>query len=142
MKYLLDTTVVSDFVRGHVAVRERLLASPPLELVVSAVTVMEVEYGLACNPARAGRIRPVAEELLGQLVVLPYGEDEARETGRLRGELSRLGTPIGPFDAMIAATARTHRLVAVTSNTREFMRVPGLVIEDWRDRQVHDRPPG
>lgn len=57
---------------------------------------------------------------------------------RLRGELSRTGNPIGPFDALIAGTALTHRLIVVTSNSSEFRRVPGLSVEDWREFQVHE----
>lgn len=138
MKYLLDTTVISDFVRGHPAVHHRLLRCAPVELAVSAVTVMELEYGLARNPSLAARVRPVVEALLQRITILPCGEDEARETGRLRGELSRTGKPIGPFDALIAGTARSHRLILVTSNSSEFRRVPGLAVEDWREFQVHD----
>jgi tRNA(fMet)-specific endonuclease VapC len=140
VKYLLDTTVISDFVRGQWAVRERLLRTSPSELAVSALTVMEVEYGLARDPARAQRIRPVVEALLAQVAVIACGAEEARETGRIRAELARQGTPIGPFDSLIAGTALVHRLILVTSNTGEFSRVPRLLIEDWRDQQVHDQP--
>jgi tRNA(fMet)-specific endonuclease VapC len=140
VKYLLDTTVISDFVRGHPAVCMRLLQSSPGDLATSVVTVMEIEYGLARDAARAQRIRPIADALLGQLTVLPYAELDARETGRIRGALARAGRPIGPFDALLAGTAKIHRLTVVTSNCEEFRRVPGLSVEDWRAQQVHDRP--
>jgi tRNA(fMet)-specific endonuclease VapC len=140
VKYLLDTSVISDFVRGQWAVRERLLRTSPSELAVSALTVMEVEYGLARDPARAQRIRPVVEALLAQVAVIACGVEEARETGRIRAELARQGTPIGPFDSLIAGTALVRRLILVTSNNGEFSRVPRLLIEDWRDQQVHDQP--
>ncbi len=139
MRFLLDTSVISDFVRGHWAVRERLLRTSPSELAVSALTLMEVEYGLARDPSRARRIRPIADELLARIAPIPCGTEEARATGRLRAELARQGTPIGPFDSLIAGTALVHRLVLVTSNTGEFRRVPRLAVEDWHDSQVHDR---
>lgn len=123
MKYPLDTTVISDYVRGHPGVHHRLSRCAPAELAVSAVTVMEIEYGLARNVALAARVRPVVE---------------ARETGRLRGELSRSGKPSGPFDALIAGAARSHRLIVVTSNLSEFRRVPGLSVKDWREFQVQE----
>ena len=138
MKYLLDTTVVSDFVRGHAAVRYRWLRAAPAELAVSAITVMEVEYGLALNPDRALRIRPVVAELLQLLTVLPCGDTEARAIGILRGALARAGTPIGPWDAVIAATALSHGLILVTSNTAEFRRITRLRVEDWREAGVDD----
>jgi predicted nucleic acid-binding protein len=55
----------------------------------------------------------------------------AVEYGRIRGHLAAAGTPIGPNDLMIAAIAQSRRLTLVTHNTREFSRVPGLLIEDW-----------
>ena len=60
MRLLLDTHVVSDFVRGEPFVRQALLACAPKDVAVSSVTVMEIAYGLARNPARARRIAPGA----------------------------------------------------------------------------------
>ena len=51
--------------------------------------------------------------------------------GNIRSELERGGTPIGPNDLLIAATAIANELVLVTHNTREFERVVGLHLEDW-----------
>ena len=49
----------------------------------------------------------------------------------IRSELEQQGTPIGPYDLMIASIAKTHNLVLVTHNVREFSRVGGLQVEDW-----------
>jgi tRNA(fMet)-specific endonuclease VapC len=65
------------------------------------------------------------------LEVLAYDFDAAVHSGQLRAELARGGTPIGPYDQMIAGHARSLGLVLVTNNVREFERVPGLRIEDW-----------
>ena len=54
-----------------------------------------------------------------------------RRSAVLRSKLSRIGTPIGPYDLLIAATAVENRLILVTHNTREFRRVDELVVEDW-----------
>jgi predicted nucleic acid-binding protein len=45
--------------------------------------------------------------------------------------LERAGTPIGPYDILIAAQARRRNLTIVTANRREFERVPGLTVQDW-----------
>lgn len=132
MKYLLDTNVISDFVRANPAVRRRLLATTPSELATSSITLMEIEYGLARNPERARRIAPVIEALLDSITIVSCGPPEARETGRLRADLERTGQPIGPFDALIAGVARVHRLILVSANTSEFTRVPKLDVENWR----------
>jgi tRNA(fMet)-specific endonuclease VapC len=98
VKYLLDTTVISDFVRGQWAVRERLLRTSPSELAVSALTVMEVEYGLARDPARAQRIRPGRDALLAQLrCCLALSWRRVRQGGSGPSSHGR-ARPIGPFD--------------------------------------------
>lgn len=63
--------------------------------------------------------------------MLNYGIDVAVQTGQIRAELARAGTPVGPYDSMIAAHARALGLILVTNNTREFERINGLRLEDW-----------
>jgi tRNA(fMet)-specific endonuclease VapC len=131
MKLLLDTNVISDFVRGVVNVQARLRACAAIDLAVSTVTLMEIEYGLTRNEARARRIAPVISALLGSLSILPYSDADARQTGRIRAELERAGTPIGLCDAMLAGAARERGLCIVTHNVAEFARVENLNIQDW-----------
>jgi tRNA(fMet)-specific endonuclease VapC len=64
-------------------------------------------------------------------VSFPFDDHAADEYGRLRAQLARQGTPIGPNDLMIASIALAHRTTLVTHNTHEFSRVPGLPIVDW-----------
>lgn len=68
---------------------------------------------------------------IGATASLPFDDQCAEEYGLLRDELDRAGTPIGPNDLLIAATARAHGVVLVTHNVREFSRVPELRTEDW-----------
>ena len=98
---------------------------------------MEIEYGLALNPARAARLRPVPSAFISAVTIIDYGSGSgsgsaaAQTTARLRAVLRARGTPIGPYDAMIAGTALARGLVMVTANTDEFRRVEGLELEDW-----------
>ncbi len=133
MKYLLDTTVVSDFARGMRSVLDRLKATPRSQVAISAVTAMEVEYGLQLNAARARRLEPVIHDLLQGAAILPYERADAIATAAIRAALSRRGAPIGPYDIMIAGTAVRHGLIMVTSNRGEFSRIDGLLLEDWRE---------
>ncbi len=71
------------------------------------------------------------EGFAARLEVLDYDSQAAEHSGQLRAELARAGTPIGPFDQLIAGHARARGLVLVTNNVREFQRVPGLRNEDW-----------
>jgi tRNA(fMet)-specific endonuclease VapC len=61
----------------------------------------------------------------------PFEPEDAEEAGDIRAVLERAGTPIGPYDILIAAQARRRSAVLITANEREFARVPGLKTEDW-----------
>ena len=132
MKYLLDTCVISDFVKGDANVHARLKAERPSDLVISSVTLMEIEYGLALNPSRAKKLAPIIQSLLQVIAVISYEDKEAAATAKIRAELKKQGTPIGPYDVIIAGTAQANQLIMVTSNTGEFERVSGIDLEDWR----------
>jgi tRNA(fMet)-specific endonuclease VapC len=132
VRYLLDTTVISDFTRGEPAVLGRLKAAGKRDVSISTVTVMEIEYGLLLNPKRARKIEPVIRALLTDIAVFPYEQADVSATAAVRAALAKRGTPIGPFDLMIAGTALRRGLVMVTSNSDEFARVSGLNSEDWR----------
>jgi tRNA(fMet)-specific endonuclease VapC len=93
---------------------------------------MEVKYGLLINPERAIKIQSLIETFFSSITVLPLGIEEAELTAQIRSILKTAGTPIGAYDVLIAATGLTHNHIVVTSNVREFERVPSLKIENWR----------
>jgi tRNA(fMet)-specific endonuclease VapC len=132
MGYLLHTCVVSDFVKGENNTLKRLKSSSPNDIFISSITVMEVKYGLAINPERALKIQALIETFLSSITILPFSSEAAEQAAQIRSILKAAGTPIGSYDLLIAATALTHNLIIVTSNVREFQRVPDLQIENWR----------
>jgi tRNA(fMet)-specific endonuclease VapC len=132
MRYLLDTCVISDFVKGDVATTVRFRNTPPTDIAISAITVMELRYGLAINPQRAGKVEPMISGILSSVTILPFGLAEAERSAEIRAILKSQGQPIGAYDVLIAATALAHQLIMVTANQREFERVSGLLIENWR----------
>jgi tRNA(fMet)-specific endonuclease VapC len=132
VRYLLDTNVLSDFARGDAAVCARIRREAPSQLTVCVITEMEIEYGLARNPGLAPRMRDVMRMLLGAISVLPFEREDALVAAQLRASLNSQGTPIGAYDLLIAACALRRGLKIVTHNAREFARVGGLGLEDWR----------
>ena len=68
---------------------------------------------------------------LSLVEILPFTADIAVAAGDMRATLKAAGTPIGPYDLLIAAHAVRLGATLVTANTREFSRVPGLALEDW-----------
>jgi tRNA(fMet)-specific endonuclease VapC len=132
MKYLLDTCTVSDFVKGQPNVLARVKATPPNLIAVSALTRMEVDYGLALNVDRAKKLAPVLDAFFSTIVTLPFDEVDAKAAAAIRAALKSLGQPIGAYDVLIAGTGLAKGLMVVTSNVGEFKRVSGLQVEDWR----------
>jgi tRNA(fMet)-specific endonuclease VapC len=132
MTYLLDTNVVVTYLRGKdPLVKQRVDAQSPSDLRVCSVVLGELYYGAALSHqpgANATKVRNFTQAL----VSLPYDDRSSEEFGNLRAFLEKLGTPIGPYDLMIAAIALTNNVTLVTHNTAEFSRVPGLPLEDWQ----------
>lgn len=132
MKYLLDTCTVSDFVKGQPGVLARIKATSPSLIAVSAVTVMEIEFGLQLIPERARKLAPVMNAFLSSITLLSFEDADAKAAGALRAALQKQGQPIGAYDVLIAGCGLARGLVVVTSNIGEFKRVGGLQVEDWR----------
>lgn len=125
----LDTNTLSYYMRGEGRVAERLAATSPKRVALPSVVVYEIRYGLrrAARPA----LVEAFEHMLQVSAVLPFDAEAADHAADIRSSLDAAGTPIGPHDLLIAATARRHQCMLVTHNTREFARVPGLLLDDW-----------
>ncbi|KAF3887090.1 MULTISPECIES: type II toxin-antitoxin system VapC family toxin [Nostocales] len=132
MGYLLDTCVISDFIKGEENTLKRLKSTSPVDIFISSLTLMEVKYGLAINPQKALKIQSALETFLSSITTLSFAASEAEQAAQIRSILKTAGTPIGAYDLLIAATALTHHHILVTSNEREFQRVPNLQMENWR----------
>jgi tRNA(fMet)-specific endonuclease VapC len=132
MNYLLDTCVISDFLKKHTQTLNHFKNALPKQLFISTVTIMEIEYGLALNPEKAKKIRPLWDDLLELIIVVPYCKECASNTAIQRALLKNSGRLIGPYDIQLVGTALAHNLVMVTSNVHEFSRTTQLTVKDWR----------
>lgn len=131
MTYLLDTDTCIAFLRGrHPGLRERFATRTPEEIVVPAPVRGELFYRAARNQDRL-RTRRQVDTFLAPFASLPFDDTAADAYGEIRAHLAASGTLIGPNDLLIAAIAGSASLTLVTHNTREFGRVPGLVLADW-----------
>lgn len=101
---------------------------------MSIIVYCELQYGAAASSQRNINEDRIALLIASsRLALLPFEEADAREAADIRAHLRRKATPIGPYDLLIAAQARRVGATLVTANTREFERVPGLVIVNWAD---------
>ena len=131
MRYLLDTDTCVDLLRGVSAVVRKLEKIAPDDCCISTISRFELFAGAAGarNPRReTARI----EKLLEFIEEAPFTDIAARRAGKLRVQLEQKGSPIGPYDLLIAAQTLTLNLVLVTANQREFGRISELQIESWR----------
>jgi tRNA(fMet)-specific endonuclease VapC len=130
----LDTNAVIALLNASSeSVRERLAAAIHRReaVAISVVVLYELRYGATKSANRQRALRRIAEFLSGPVQVLDFEADDAEEAGDIRAALERAGTPIGPYDVLIAAQARRRGAMLVTANRREFARVPRLTMEDW-----------
>jgi tRNA(fMet)-specific endonuclease VapC len=100
-------------------------------VTISSIVLFELWYGVAKGQHRSHNTARIADFLAGPIKVLNFDAEDARESGDIRAALARAGTPIGPYDVLIAAQARRRGAILVTANKNEFARVPGLQTQDW-----------
>ena len=130
MRYLLDANAVIGLlndVSSNLAQRAR--RKKPADIAISAIVAHELFYG-AFKSRRAERNVALVDAL--RFAVIEFDKEDARQAGKIRALLASKGTPIGPYDVLIAGQAMARNMVLVTGNTGELERIPGLRLEDWR----------
>jgi tRNA(fMet)-specific endonuclease VapC len=131
---ILDCNTISYYFRGDPVVVPRLQALSPADIGLPAIVEYELRYGLLRLPSEAANPRLAAlAALLRPMRILAFDSECASHAARLRVELEAAGTPIGPHDTLIAATAIRHQSALVTQNVREFSRVQGLQLLNWHE---------
>ena len=131
----LDTNVAIALLnQRHPMVRARFDAALATRtpMALSIIVFHELMYGAAASERREANENKIAVFITGgRLTLLPFQVEDAREAADIRAGLRRTGSPIGPYDVLIAAQARRAGTTLVTADTREFERVPGLLVADW-----------
>ena len=131
MKILLDTNICIYLIkRRPQEVRERFERYAVGEVGLSSITVSVLQYGVE-KSRRVDQNRTALMQFLLPLVIADFDYEAAVVYGRVRAELERLGTPMGPLDTLIAAHALSLDVTLVTNNEREFSRVSDLRVENW-----------
>jgi tRNA(fMet)-specific endonuclease VapC len=134
MRYLLDTNVVSYFLRdASASLSQRILDSRPQDLAISTISAGELRFGLSKLPPskRANSLALRMNHLFNSLSIEPLPVEAAMHYGEIRQQLEALGQPIGGNDLWIAAHALAQDFTLVSNNTREFQKVTKLHLENW-----------
>jgi len=130
MRRTLDTNICSYVLRRHpAAMLERFAQLQRDQLWLSAIVAAELRFGAA--KLASVRFSSAVEAWLAGFDVRPWPLAATQHHAQVRTVLERSGQPIGGMDLMIAAHAMAEESVVVTNNAREFLRVPGLAVEEW-----------
>ena len=129
--YLLDTNICIYLMKDmYPQLTSRLLSCSPHDLLISTVTLFELEYG-AARSSWGERTRQKLAMFLAPFNIIAFSAEDAAIAGKLHGYLEKHGQPIGPYDVQIAAQALSRDVTLVTHNVDEFQRIPMLKLEDW-----------
>ena len=131
MKYMLDTNICIYAIKHKPErVIERLQEHDPADICISSITYAELYHGVEKSQA-VDKNKIALAVLLSNIEIKDFDSRSAESYGKIRAQLEKAGTPIGPLDTMIAGHAMALGYTIVTNNTREFSRVDGLNLEDW-----------
>jgi tRNA(fMet)-specific endonuclease VapC len=131
VRFLLDTnSCVYLMNRTRPKLEERVVRHDADDFAISIITAAELTYGIEKSQHRQRNAEKLAR-LRSEFITVAFDEDAVAHYGRIRADLERRGTPIGPLDQLIAAHALSLDLTLITNNVREFERVRGLRFENW-----------
>ena len=131
MKYMLDNIICIFAIRNsNDNVLKKFHEHLDDELYISSITLAELMYGVE-KSRKHEQNRNALLQFLTLIDIKEFSEKAAIEYGKIRAFLENQGTPIGPLDTLIAAHAVSENMILVTHNTKEFLRVPDLTVENW-----------
>ena len=128
--YVLDTNTLIYFFRGQGKVADRMFLEDPADIGIPAIVIFELQAGIAKSSSSLKRIKQL-KSLMEAVSILPFSTEEAKASAMIRARQEKKGSPIGPYDLLIAGTAVAKQGILVSHNLKEFKRVEGLKIEDW-----------
>ena len=133
MRYMLDTNICIYAIKHKPEkVFQKLQEVEPEDVCVSSVTYAELVHGVE-KSAAVDKNRLALFVLLANIEILNFDVDVADCYGKIRADLEKKGTPIGPLDMMIAGHAMSMGYTVVTNNVKEFSGVPNLKIDNWAE---------
>ena len=131
VRWLLDTNACIAVMKNQPAnVKANLLEQAVESVGVSTISLYELHYGVS-KSSRPAQNEATLANFCRYIRAYSWNESCAEQAGQIRAELEKQGTPIGPYDILIAAHAKTLGATLVTHNRREFDRVQGLQVADW-----------
>ncbi|MCD4817344.1 MAG: type II toxin-antitoxin system VapC family toxin [Candidatus Cloacimonetes bacterium] len=133
MRYLLDTNVCISILKGkNRYLLKRIENLQNYEISIPVIVKYELYFGVF-KSKRIQHNQNKLEDFLKAFEIISFNDEMAVIAGRIRADLSSKGNIIGPYDLLIAATAIESNRILVTHNTKEFIRVNNLQLDDWEE---------
>jgi tRNA(fMet)-specific endonuclease VapC len=127
--YLLDTKICVALLKQNALAVGKFNAKAGF-CYLSTIVVAELYKGVYCS-GRQQQNLSVLEQFLSLMPIVEFDSSAAEEFGKIQAELRRIGKPTGELDAIIAAVARSRQDILVTNNTRHFINISSLQLENW-----------
>lgn len=131
LMYLIDTNICIYLIKQNPeTVIQKLKTLEPFQIKISAISVGELEYGVAKSQS-VEKNRWKLLHFLSPFDIIPFEDHDAEIFGMIRANLEKSGKINGPYDLQIASQAISRNLTLVSNNLKEFSRIPGLMFENW-----------
>ena len=129
--YFLDTNTCINFLKGsYVSVLEELKKHKPTEIKIPAIVKAELLLGVEKSMQR-DKNHELYSRFLESFEIVAFDDAASAHYARIRAGLEKKGQIIGPDDLIIAATVLSQKGTLVSHNTKEFRKIPGLLLENW-----------
>jgi tRNA(fMet)-specific endonuclease VapC len=130
-KFMLDTNICIYLMKHQPPeVRERFAQCFVGDVVISAVTLAELEFGITCsNQGVQEANRSALVSLLDDIMVAPFDAQAAKAYGSIRAAYKDRNRDA--LDKLIASHAVALGVTLVTNNEADFVNYSGLVVENW-----------
>lgn len=131
MKYLLDTCIVSFFLKNDPQIISKINSLYPKDICLSCITELEIEYGFFLLN-QIHHSYSIWNRFKQSIYIAPFTNEDALIAAQIHSKLKNQGKPIGHYDLLIASTAKRLNLICVTDNFKEFSHIDNLLLENWR----------
>ena len=130
-KYILDTDTCIYWLKGDRNIEKKVLRVDLDNVFISVITECELHYG-AYKSTRIEHNLDVLKMLRKKIKTLQTSGEMAHLYGKIKAHMEKIGYSIDDADLMIAVITLSSNGILVTNNTRHYIRVPDLQIENWR----------
>lgn len=130
MKYIIDTDILSYFLKKHPQVVSKFEAADPDDIATTIINYTELLFG-AYKSTKVEQKLTAIKAFLETLTTVGFDKRAGEKFAQLKAKLQKQGTLLADMDLMIASICLANGFTLVTNNTKHFKRIENLTIENW-----------